>query len=136
MLQIYGLCPKYTVWMNQKHLGKERILSDSDSRYQLFIFHKGRIHSKKKKLWIFTTSVLTPPLFFYPFIADMDELEHAKKIKKSCENVNILGSPPPSCENSQLFFFFWMNPSLSYPTLLLQKGSFSGTPSRIANLQL
>ena len=25
------------------------------------------------------------------FIADMDELEHAKKNKKSCENVNILG---------------------------------------------
>ena len=32
----------------------------------------------------------------------MDELEHAKK--KSCENVKLLGWPPPSCENSQLFF--------------------------------
>ena len=35
-----------------------------------------------------------------------------KKIKKSCENVNILGWPPPQLWKFTTFFF-WMNPSLS-----------------------
>ena len=39
------------------------------------------------------------------FIADLDELEHAKKIKISCENVNNLGWPPPTVVKIHKFFF-------------------------------
>ena len=43
------------------------------------------------------------------FIADLDELEHAKKKLWKCQNFGM--TPPPSCENSQLFFL--MNTSLT-----------------------
>ena len=44
------------------------------------------------------------------FIAGLDELDHAKK---SCENVNIFGRPPPpKLWKFRIFFLFWMNPSL------------------------
>ena len=45
------------------------------------------------------------------FIADLDELEHAKK--RSCENVNIFGWPPPHQLWKFITFFFRMNPSLN-----------------------
>ena len=36
-------------------------------------------------------------------MADMDELEHAKKTKKVVK-MSTFWDDPPSCENSQLFF--------------------------------
>ena len=43
-----------------------------------------------------------------------------KKIKKSCENVNILGwpLPPQLWKFTTFFFFFQMNPSLSWSHIL------------------
>ena len=54
-------------------------------------------------------STLTP--FKKNFIADMDELEHAKKIKKVVKMSTFWDDPPPVVKIHN-FFFFRMNPSL------------------------
>ena len=48
----------------------------------------------------------SPTHFKRIYSADLDELEHEKRWKKLWKCHNFGMTPPPSCENSQPFFYF------------------------------